>query len=269
MLNKYSSVSYPSSSGSTQAVLDNSTAVATTAYVDRAAYGWNSTGFKDEFLTSAATTITTAVNWASDTLWVAAQIAGATVAVSQNTSPTFTNPGITSFATSATSGHGVYLSKGNIAGGNGVFGALGSNAGWELNVICKIAATTNICVRAGLVGTGQGAGDAPTGGLYMEYDTANTGNTDTKFSWVARSASTSTYSTTSAINADTSFHRFRIRSLVAGTILYSVDGGAEASIATNVPSVTLSPFFQVITRTTGAATLQMDFFSLAIANARA
>lgn len=269
MINDYSAVSaQPSGSAATVSPGNNSGAVATTQYVDRGVWGWNQVGFKEDFLNTPGSAISTAVVWTADTTWIAAQVSGGSTTTSQNLSHTFLNPGQVSFTTPAISGQGVYIGKGNLAGSAGTFGALGSNAGWELNWIAKISATTNICLRIGLVGTGQAAADAPTGGIYVEYDTANTGNTNTNFTWVTRSASTPTYSTTNAIAADTNFHRFRIRSLVAGTILFSVDGGTEASIATNVPTVIMAPFFQVITRTTATATATLDFCSFVSTNAR-
>lgn len=226
-------------------------------------------GFVDDFLQTPASSVTAAALWQADTAWVAIQVAGGTQTPSQqNGVSTFTNPGQTRFVTSAVSGQGVVIYKGNNTNGNGTLGPLGSSAPWEFNIIFSLAATTTICVRAGAVLAGQAVADAPTAWFGVEYDTANVGNTDTKFTYVTRTGGSPSYSTTGAVNVDTSFHRFRIRSAVAGTILFSTDGGAETAISSTVSTGNMSPFFQLITRTTGAATANLDYFSYAAVNTR-
>jgi len=67
-----------------------------------------------------------------------------------------------------------------------------------------------------------------------------------------------------SIAADSSFHHFRIRSVVAGTILFSVDGGSETAISTNVPGflVSLGPFMQGIVRQNSTGVIVfVDFYS--------
>jgi hypothetical protein len=65
---------------------------------------------------------------------------------------------------------------------------------------------------------------------------------------------------------DQKFHHFRIRSLVAGTVLFSVDGGLETSISANVPTKFENnpfPFIQLIARGASFGVgVGVDFFSL-------
>ncbi len=252
-----------STAATTQSVSDNSTKLATTAYVDRMGpVGVGAIGFKDDFITfTGSGNISTSAAFQCDTPWLAVQVSAGTQSASQTTDATFANPGNIKFTTTSTSGQGVALFKGNVAGGSGVLGALGSNAGWELHVIVKLGQTTNCCLRIGAAKSGQAASDAPTDGIYFEYDTANTSNSDTKFTGVIRSSSTSSYINTHSINADTNFHHFRIRSTSAGTVGFTVDGGTEDTLNSNVTTSALTPFFQLITRTAGTANATIDYFS--------
>ena len=256
------SPAFTSPTATTQSADDNSTKVATTAYADRNFYLPTVVGFRDDFfnantinpLTSAAQNI------GGDTVWSAAYIGGNGSVSSGAT--TWTNLGqLQVYAnSSATSGQGAYIAK------TGISNAFGSNAGWDLHIIASISATSIGCIRLGLLKTVTA--DPPTDGIYVEYDTANTGNTNTDFTWVTRSSSTSNYSTTNAIAADTNFHHFRIRSNVAGTILFSVDGGTEASISTDVTTANLIPTLQILTRTTGSKILNVDFVSFVSTTSR-
>lgn len=245
----------------TKAAFSNNTDIASAAYVDNNFKGVSVSGFREDFIANmgGSSTVTTVVVNEYDTNWAVAQIsAGSQVITSADAS--FANPGQIIITTSATSGQGMGLFRGGPAG-RGVFGALGSNAGWEFNAIFKLSQTTNCAVRMGLMKGGQEVTDPPSDGMYVEYDTANTGNTSTDFTWVTRSAGTPNYSTVNAIAADTNFHHFRIRSLVAGTILFSVDGGTETSIATDVSTANMTVVLQILTRTSGTAACTLDFIS--------
>lgn len=251
----------------TQSGRDNSTKVASTAYVDRNIYLPHIMSYKEDFTEGTSVSVTTSQGLVFETGWHGIQISGGTQTIAAQAG-TFTNPGQALMTTSATSGQGVVIWRSGPGAGAAPLGALGSNANWEMHYLLKLNATTNVCIRFGACIAGQHTGDAPTNGIYFEYDTANTGNTDSKFTGVCRSASTSTYVTTNQIAADTSFHHFRIRSTNAGTILFSVDGGTEDSIATNVPTGALGPMIQLITRTAGAANAVVDFTSYAATTGR-
>lgn len=223
--------------------------------------------FKEDFLGGASQTVSAAVSLGFDNGWSGQNISAGTQTV-QVRDGTWANPGQVQMITTATSGQGVALWRGGGGVSAGPLGNLAAQGGWELNIIAAIAATTSICVRWGVcVGTSQNT-DAPPNWFGIEYDTANTGNTDSKFTYVSRASSVATYNTTGAVAADTNFHHFRIWSSTAGTINFSTDGSAAASISTNVPTTTMSPFLQVITRTTAAKTAYVDFYSYAAATSR-
>ena len=225
-------------------------------------------GFKEDFLGgSGSAAVTTSAATGFDVTWSAAQIVGGTQSlVAQN--GTYANPGLTLWTTSAVSGQGVALSRGGGGGSAGPLGNLAAQGGWEVNIILALAATTLVCVRAGVCTGGQQVSDAPSGGIYVEYDTANVGNTNANFTYVTRSASSPTYSTTNSVAADTSFHKFRIRSVVAGTILFSTDNGTETAISATVPTTNMMAFIQLISRTTAAKAMSVDFYSYAAINTR-
>lgn len=232
--------------------------------------------FREDFavapasITVGSTTVTAVTNfeqpWASLSI-----VASATIANVAATA--FANPGQLLLTTGSTSGNGGILFRDYQNGNNyTVLGNLSANAGWEWNCVVKLGQTTTCCLRVGVI-TGTNAAtmtaDAPANWMGVEYDTANTGNTDTDFTWVTRSAGTPTYSTTNAIAADTSFHHFRMRSTTAGTILFSVDGGTEASVNTNVPTTNMTnPFVSVLTRTASTKTATIDFVSYVAATGR-
>jgi hypothetical protein len=67
-------------------------------------------------------------------------------------------------------------------------------------------------------------------------------------------------------------HHFRIRSNGAtggaGFIGFTVDGGTETIISTNVPTVALQLALQVFTFTAASKTVEMDFVSYVAVNGR-
>jgi hypothetical protein len=65
----------------------------------------------------------------------------------------------------------------------------------------------------------------------------------------------------STITADTNFHTFRIRSVVAGTVLFSIDGGLESALSTNCPTNNQVPDFYVLTDSTAQKIIDIDYFS--------
>jgi hypothetical protein len=255
----------------TQAAFDNSTFISTDAYADNNFKGVSVTGFRDDFLCGAAgISFTTGGNvlFTTDSgAWQGFGIVAAGTATGSNPG-TFLNPGVMTISSAATAGgDGCAICKGS--GGSASMGALGSNAGWEANFVIASATLTNVALRVGFVLGGQQAHDAPTDGIWVEFDTSNTGKSDTDYTWVTAKASTYNYSTTNSIAPVAStFVRLRIRSLVAGTILFSVNGGTETAISTDVPTGALQLFMQSLTRTTAIRTLQVDFVSYMAATGR-
>ncbi len=251
----------------TQAVNDNSTKLATTAYADRNIFLPAVLSFKEDFTEGSTFSVTTSQLVTFEQNWHAVQISSGTQTVAAQAG-TFANPGQVLLTTSATSGQGVVIWRSGPGSSIASLGALGSNAGWEAHFIVGLSQTTSCAIRIGFAIAGQTAADPPTNGIYIEYDTANTGNTDSKFTWVTRSSSSSTYSTTNAVNADSSLHHFRIRSTTAGTIGFTVDGGTEFTTSTGVPTGAMAMFLQLLSRTSAAKSATIDFISYIAATGR-
>lgn len=238
---------------------------ATTAPADLSG---GSTSFVDDFLFAAnGISITTGSTYNGDTPWAAIQISGGTQTIASSVG-TVQNPGAMTITTSATTGQGCAFFKGGGGSATGPLGALGNNIGWQVDIWAELPATiTNYCARLGLAKGGLAAGDAPTSGLWWEYDTANTGNSDTKWTIRTVSGGVSNYSAAGPAPAASTWYHFRIRSVTAGTILFSVGAGnaalgAETAISTDVPSTdAMMPWFQVLARSNAAVTLIMDRYS--------
>ena len=164
-------------------------------------------------------------------------------------SATLVNPGYLTI-----SANGVNGSSGvNLAGyafSNPWFYA--GHSGWEVqfSVHSDLYYTTNTIWRVGLV---DGSGQTPTNGIYAELSSSaacTAALTDTAWTFVARASSTSTRTATAVSAATDTAYRIRIRSVSAGTVLFSISTGggaftAETSIATNVPTAALAPTFEV------------------------
>jgi hypothetical protein len=145
-------------------------------------------------------------------------------------------------------------------------GRLDNNAPWEFDVILALNQTATCAIRAGVCQSPNGSN--PGDGLWVEYDSSNTGNSDTDFTWATKQSGTTNYYTSHAIAADTLFHHFRIRSISAGTVLFSVDGGAEAPVTTQLPILALQPFVQVFTRANTFISAIVDLVSYEAATGR-
>lgn len=234
-------------------------------------YNGSLSGFVEDFAGSslnttvaAATTVTS-----TETSWSTAPITGGTTGTITSLAPgagTFQNPGIAVLTTTAVSGQGVSFYKGG--GGNSAanFGILGANAGWQLDMWIQLPATiTSYAFRAGLCVSAQQVGDAPTGGVYFEYDTANTGNTDSTIKLVTRNASTSTYTATGITPTASHFYHMRIYCTVSGQVSFQIGdnnaalGAATTGITSNLDTThAMLPMFQTVPRTTAAVTLNVD-----------
>jgi hypothetical protein len=138
------------------------------------------------------------------------------------------------------------------------FSGLATNANWTLYWIFKLSSTANIRFRAGVVKNGHGTAVDPTDWMGCRYDT-NAGIADAQFKFVTRSASTESTQNLGAV--DTNWHTFRMRSTSAGTILGSLDGAADVSLATNVPTNDMTPYIAIATDTNAAKAIDIDYFS--------
>ena len=248
----------------TPAAFSNNADIATAAYADTNFKSPAVAGFRDDFIANpeSSTAVTSGVTVVFDTCWQTHDLTvGGTIT---GVSGTFANPGICQIITGATgTGDGITLHK--TAAGVGPLGPLNANAGWEINLVFALAQTTNCAVRAGVC-DGTSTSDPPNNGIYVEYDTANS-NTNTDFTLVTRSSSTSSYQA-SAVATDTSYHHIKIFSTVAGTIGMSVDGGTAVTTTTDVTASVMEPFVQIFTRTAAAKTLNLDFYSYMAATGR-
>ncbi len=123
--------------------------------------------------------------------------------------------------------------------------------GFSTNNIVRIAGVTDTVFNGVWVIT-----STPT---TTTFTYANTGSDGTSGSGTADAAIHTTANSTVAV--DTSYHTLHMRSITAGTVLFSIDGEAEISIASNCPQSLISPAFDILTDTTAQKQLVMDFFS--------
>jgi hypothetical protein len=219
-------------------------------------------GFREDFLSAppdteiSSTSDQVAIN--GDTPWYALKIKGGSEGGVESTGGSFANPGVITLSSlDESTGDGVLLSK------NPPLGALAEYAGWQADMILSVSnGTSEIAVTAGFGETVNS--DPPAYAIYVRYDTAAG---DSQFTWVTNNGSgNTTTSTANSVAPTGNFYHFRIRSLVAGTVLFSVNGGAEAAISTNLPlseygAIPLYPFVQLITRGASSPQVSIDFFS--------
>lgn len=239
---------------------DGSTNIATTEYVDTEVLYLPE--INEDFINAnTSTSITTATAYAADAGWSVAQISGGTQSI-QAQSGTFQNPGQAVITTSAAVNQGLTLYKGGGALASGPLGPLGGNAGWQIDFWLILHTTiTNYCVRAGLTKGGQQATDFGTSGWWLEYDTNNSNSNSV---WTIHSENAgSTYIPTLVTPTASGIYHFRIRSVVAGTILFSVGAnnvapGAEIPLTGVDTTNPMGPFVHVITRTAASTKLILD-----------
>lgn len=126
---------------------------------------------------------------------------------------------------------------------------------WEAKFIVRPSVSTSVRHEVGFTDT---LGVLGANRIVVKWDTADS---DTVWKFQACSASTCTTASSTIAAAANTWARLRIRSTTSGTILFSVDGETEVSVATNVPTVALRPIFGVRTRTTSAASIDLDWFA--------
>lgn len=167
--------------------------------------------------------------------------------------PTAGHPGQTTLSTGAASGTTAVFSLAT----NGV-GIMLGNELFDMLFIAQISDTSsNSQYRMGLAGSV--GSDPPSNGIYFERLTG-----DTSWFGVGRFGAVQTRSSAVIAQDVNTWHTFRIRQNVAGTVLFSVDFGTEQSVATNVPNSTMNPFFQVRNSTGSAFTITVDYWELRI-----
>ena len=159
------------------------------------------------------------------------------------------------------------LTTGSAAAGNGIAMWLGNSAItllnldttiWDMFCVFQLGQTTATRFRAGF--HNENASVLGSGGNFLRYDT-NATYADTNFKYECRNLSTSTV-VDSGIAADTAWHTLRMRS-TGGTINFSLDGGVESAISTNIKS-NAYPQVWLCTDTTAAKTASIDAYKLAL-----
>ena len=159
------------------------------------------------------------------------------------------------------------LTTGSAAAGNGIAMWLGNSAItllnldttiWDMFCVFQLGQTTATRFRAGF--HNENASVLGSGGNFLRYDT-NATYADTNFKYECRNLSTSTV-VDSGIAADTNWHTLRMRS-TGGTINFSLDGGVESAISTNIKS-NAYPEVWLCTDTTAAKTASIDAYKLAL-----
>ncbi len=131
---------------------------------------------------------------------------------------------------------------------------LGGVAGWEYETIVRVPTTTTVNIGVGI-----------------SNDVVHTYASKIMVRYVAASMSTWEYytciagtctSTDSTVTVTTGWFRFRIRSTTAGTVLFSINGGSETAITTNLPSGLVSPIYYIETKANAARSVQIDWFAM-------
>lgn len=161
-------------------------------------------------------------------------------------------PGICRRDTSASSGTVAYNRLAATSGGN----ILPAESFDMLYVFRTNHADTDTAVRIGL--GADSTANPPNDGIFLEKVLADT-------SWFAVTRNTSTQTRSAAMaTVDTDWVRLRIRRIDASTIGFTFNALTEVTLTTNVPTVALTPFFQIINGAAASKTLDLDYFSLRI-----
>lgn len=107
------------------------------------------------------------------------------------------------------------------------------------------------------IGVSQGASMTPTEGVFFRKYGA-----DTVWKAVCVTGGTETITST-GVSTDANYHYFRIRN-VGGSMVFSVNGSADITIATNIPTVAMVMIAMIATLTTDVKSLDVDYFAISI-----
>lgn len=105
------------------------------------------------------------------------------------------------------------------------------------------------------IGASQGASMTPTEGVFFRKYGA-----DTVWKAVCVAGGAETITST-GVSTDANYHYFRIRN-VGGSMVFNVDGSADITIATNIPTVAMIMIAMIATLTTAAKSLDIDYWSI-------
>ena len=224
-------------------------------------YEW----FEDFSTVTQNTAITTTTSAQADGRWSASQSGAATCIFRGNSSMQDANHmGVVELTNStATTGIGLAIFKGG--GGNSVGQFNPTTALFDIQVAFKLAATTNTAMFIGLMANNAQATIPATNAstfIGLRYDTSVP---DSNYMWGAMGGSAGAL-TSSGIAADTSWHRFRMRAAVAGTVLFSLDGGTEVAVSSNISNSITDFVIQQINRTSASAIIYIDYVAVKVSN---
>lgn len=176
--------------------------------------------------------------------------------VTVSTASAANHPGIINRSTGASSGTNATLYLTN----QGTIGLFIPSDTFDLTWVVRLNHNdANTLARVGLA---SATTDPPANGMYFEKLAA-----DTNWFRVTRASSTETR-TDHGTAAGTGWVKFRIRRKDASTIGYSIDGGTEADVTTNIPTAALSPWMQIVNSAASAKTIDADYLGLDIAVTR-
>lgn len=168
-------------------------------------------------------------------------------------------------AKSAAAGHPgvIELSTGTTSGTNAMLMLDTNNVGMvspadSLRVVWILKLLANDANTTARLGLGASSGNPPAAGLYFEKLDGDT-------SWYGVCRFGGTQTRTAALAAtSTSWVKLTLRRVDASTIGFSVDGGTEATVTTNIPTGLLAPFAQIVNSAAANKAVELDFFSLTV-----
>jgi len=164
------------------------------------------------------------------------------------------HPGIVKVKTGTTSGNDSSMALRNGIGVNDI-ARFDNTAGWEFQWLVRPTQVTDVAHWIGLGAYGQPF--ASSGSIAVKFDTNASDAT-----WIFQNCNGTCGTAASTVTPVAgTWYLIRIRSLVAGTILFSVNGESEVSISSNLPTATLSPGISVRTRTAAESSLDVDWFA--------
>jgi hypothetical protein len=151
--------------------------------------------------------------------------------------------GIVQILTGTTNGSAALVTMGG--GTSGPLQAY-NNTLFDAKFRIKVSSITNAQYFIGF-NRAEAVGDGSTDLLGISFDSAQDGTTWHAVTRSANGAITRTNIPSNGTVSTTNYQTLRIRSLVAGTVLFSVDGGTEVAVSSGLPTIGLAPQFAVLT----------------------
>lgn len=217
-----------------------------------AAYSW---AF-DDFICTSTGTLTSPLNSSGCTgqgvNWTAVAT-GTGSSFARQTTTDANTAGVMIFTSGSTSGNPAYAIEVNNNTSGNPFAYQGTT--FDVRYRVAIGATTSASYLFGM-NKGDAVGELSTDYMGITYNTALS---DTGWMCVGKTGGTATRTATAG-TLDTNYHDLRIRSTAAGTILCSVDNGAETAVSTNLPTGVLTAIASVITQTGANKNFKIDYF---------